>query len=359
VAVLLNACGQGSNLPQATSSAASQSAGNGSSSAAPTGAKTSASPAASTAVAPQGQLVAYIKDGDIWVVGVDGGSGAQLTTNGANGAYTDPSFAPDGSIYAIRNKNQLVHIDLTGHPVGEPVTLAVLENGAEGLSVSPDGAHMAYVTTGFGTYVDPRFGTPNGAFIYGGADVIVPDGTSVSGAAMPGMLYPTWSGSTQLVATDGIAIFAAALGSEPVSWIDASDGCLIEFDCPPGQEAAANVTRPVISQDGSVLAYEYQPYYGSAGRRLASLDGATPGAAPQVRCEIAGQENFSDAGALSGDGSVFAFDDSAFDPTTLDTTAGKGVWVMTVDLSAADCGASSARLVGPGGQEPDVSSGAR
>lgn len=321
----------------------------GSSTSVPAGA--SATPGSAT-TAPSGAFIAYVKDDDVWLVTVDGSQSTQLTSDGASGAYTDPSVAPDGTIYALRNAGQLYHLDAAGHVIDSPVSLAVLENGAEGLSVAPDGAHLAYVTTGFGTEVDPRFGTPTGTFIYGGTDVVGPNGTSLPGAAMGNLIYPSWAGPSSLVLSDGVAIYFDTVASEPSEWLAVDDGCLIPSDCPSGQEPQANFTRPSVNRSGTVLAYAYQPYFGTAGRRLATIDGAPP-TVPTTRCVIEGQEDFSDPGSFSADGSMFAFDDSAFDPDTFETTAGQGIFVMTVNLDAPDCGMSTARLIGPGGAQPD------
>jgi hypothetical protein len=261
---------------------------------------------------------------------------------------------PDGTIYVVRGSSMLYHLDTSGRVIDAPVSLAVLENGAEGLTVAPDGAHFAYVTTGFGTEVDPRFGTPTSSFIYGGTDVAGPNGISMPGAAMANLLYPSWAGPSSLVLSDGVGVYFDTVGSEPSEWIAVDDGCLIPSDCASGQEPQANFTVPVVNRAGTVLAYGYRPYFGAAGRRMATIDGAPP-TAPTTRCIIEGQETFSDAGSFSADGSMFAFDDSAFDPDTFETTAGQGVFVMTVNLDAADCGASSATLVAPGGLQPDFS----
>ena len=142
----------------------------------PPGAPTGTPPAA------DGGFIAYVKGTDIWVVQADGWNPQQVTRDGAAGAYRHPAVGPDGTIYALRDEAELYHFDLTGRLVGSPAPLAILENGAEGLAIAPDGAHLAYVTTGWGTYIDSRFGTPAGTYIYGGTDVITPDGTSVPGS---------------------------------------------------------------------------------------------------------------------------------------------------------------------------------
>jgi hypothetical protein len=301
-----------------------------------------------------GALIAYVKDGDIWVVRADGSQPLQVTRDGAAGAYGDPAFGPDGTIYALRDEAELYHVDLAGEVIGSPVRLATLENGAEGLTVAPDGAHLAYVTTGWGTYVDPRFGTPTGTYIYGGTDVITPDGAAVPGAAMASMIYPSWSGDSTLVLSDGTAVYVDSLSSQPVTWlaVGVTEGCLMPSDCQAGQEPMADFTRAVADRAGTMLAYQYQPFFGTPGRRFATID-APPPAAPTLRCAIQGQEDFSDPGSFSADGRAFAFDDTVFDPDTFETRFGQGVWVMKLDLDAVDCGLSTARLVAPGGVQPD------
>ena len=303
---------------------------------------------------PGGAFIAYVKDSDVWVVRADGSHPQQVTRDGAAGAYRDPAVGPDGTIYALRDEAQLYHFDLTGRLIGSPAQLATLENGAAGLAVAPDGGHLAYVTTGWGTYVDPRFGTPTGTYIYGGTDVITPDGTSVPGSAMGSMLYPSWSGASTLVLSDGTAVYVDSLTSQPATWlaVDVTEGCLFPSDCPSGQEPVANFTRAVADRAGTMLAYQYQPFFGTAGRRFATID-APPPAVPTVRCTIEGQEDYSDPGSFSADGRAFAFDDTVFDPDTFETRFGQGIWAMTIDLDATDCGLSTARLVAPGGVQPD------
>lgn len=300
------------------------------------------------------QFIAYTDGIDLWVVDVDGSNRLRLTSDGASEPYRDPTVAPDGTVYALRGEDTLYRLDLAGRVVGTPVPLGVLENGGEGLAVAPDGQHLAFTTTGWGITVDPRFGWRTGSYIYGGTDVITTDGASVPGAALGSLLYPSWAGNSTVVLSDGVVVYLDTLDAEPVAWLAVVDGCLIPEDCPPGNEPQANLARPVVNRTGTLLAYQYEPYFGTGGRRMASIDEAPP-ASPTERCLIEGQENHEDPGSLSRDGLLFAFDDTIFDPETFETIGGEGVYVMTVDLDAPDCGASTARLVAPGGYHPDFS----
>jgi hypothetical protein len=297
--------------------------------------------------------IAYIKDGDVWLAAPDGSGAHALTTDGAEAGYHDPSQAPDGTIFAIKGSSTVVAIDRrTGANAAEPVTLVTLENGAEGLAVAPDGEHYAYTTTGFGTTVDPRFGTPNGAFIYGGTDVATVDGKSVPDAAIAGAIFPTWLDATTLVVTDGTKLYNGVIGDQPQAWLDLSNGCLTEFDCPAGEDPAANLTDPSISRDGTLISAVVKPYYGDGGRLVGRV-GSGPPAIPSSTCMLPGQQNYSDPGTFAPDSSAFAYDDTVFDPDTLTSTVGQGIYVVELDLTSQDCGAATAQLVLPGGAQPD------
>jgi hypothetical protein len=297
--------------------------------------------------------IAYIKDGNVWLAAPDGSSAHPLTTDGEQNGYHDPSQAPDGTIYALQGSSTVVAIDRrTGANAATPVTLVTLENGAEGLSVAPDGAHYAYTTTGFGTTVDPRFGTPNGAFIYGGTDVATVDGTSVPDAAIAGAVFPTWLDAITLVVSDGTKLYDRVVGVQPDTWLDLSNGCLIAVDCPAGESAAANLTDPSISRDGKMISAVVKPYYGDGGRLVGTID-APPPAVPGSTCMLPGQQDYSDPGTFAPDSSAFAYDDTVFDPDTLTSISGQGIYVVELDLTSSDCGASAAELVIPGGAQPD------
>jgi len=305
-----------------------------------------------TASPSAGGSIVFVRDSDIWLAAPDGSGARQLTTDGGEVGYHDPSQAPDGSIFALRGTNQLHHLDRNGQPIADPVTLITLENGAEALEVAPDGGHLAYVTTGYGSIVDPRFGTPTGTFIYGGSDIATTDGVSVPDAATASMLFPSWLDAETVVVSDGVSVYVDRVGSDPQLWVDGNDGCLTEFDCPSGDKAQSSLSTSVVSPDGRLLAYLSSPYFGDGGRVMAALLSAPP-AEPGHGCLVTEQAGFSDPGSFSADGSQFVFDDTRFDQTSFDTVVGEGVFAMDVDTAADDCGASSARLIAPGGAQPD------
>src|SRR4051812_8805208 len=200
-----------------------------------------------------GSLV-YVLEANVWLAAPNGSGARPLTTDGTDtDNYHDPSQADDGTIWAVKGTSALYHLDRSGRSLASAVTLPTLEHGAEGVAVSPDDHYIAYATIGTGQYVDPRFGTPNGTFLYGGTDVANPDGSSVPGAVMANLLYPSWAGATSLILADGVDLyFDSVTGSaaQPQKWLSEQEGCLTDFDCPTGQEAAASLSNPTISDDG-------------------------------------------------------------------------------------------------------------
>src|SRR3954447_3406845 len=321
---------------------------------------TSAGPVASPGSPVSGSggpgSVVYGQASNIWLSAPDGSGARQLTSDGTDAAgYHDPSLADDGTVWAVKGSNALYHLDCAGHMVANPVTLPTLEHGAEGVAVSHDDRYIAYTTVGTGQYVDPRFGTPSGTFLYGGTDVANPDGTSVPGAVISSLLYPSWAGPTSLILADGVDLYFDSITTkpaQPTKWLSEQEGCLTDFDCPEGQGPAASLSNPTVSDDGSVGVYGYKPYFGPGGRRVSSAAGGVPGE-PQTRCVIATSSDYSDNGSLNADGSAFFYDDTAFDSTTFESTVGQGIWSFDVNLDADDCGASKATLIVPGGSQPD------
>jgi hypothetical protein len=300
--------------------------------------------------------VVYILDANVWLSAPDGSGSRRLTNDGTeDDNYHDPSQADDGTIWVVKGASALHHLDRDGHGVTTPVTLPTLEHGAEGVAVSPDDRYIAYATIGTGQYVDPRFGTPTGSFLYGGTDVANPDGTSVPGAVMANLLYPSWAGATSLILSDGVDLYFDSVNgapAKPQKWLSEQGGCLTDFDCPADEAAAASLSNPTVSDDGTVVVYGYKPYFGPAGRRISSAAGGVPGA-PETRCLIESTTQFTDNGSLNKDASLYFYDDTAFDSTTFETTVGQGIWAVAVDLGAHDCGASNATLIVPRGSQPD------
>lgn len=122
---------------------------------------------------PIGSIV-YIAEHDVWLAAPDGSQRRQVTTDGTEAdPYHDPSQADDGTIVAIKGADALHRYARDGRAIGDVVRLIALENGAEGLVISPAGDRV-YATTGTGVEIDPRFGTPTGIYLYGGTRFPLP-----------------------------------------------------------------------------------------------------------------------------------------------------------------------------------------
>jgi hypothetical protein len=166
------------------------------------------------------------------------------------------------------------------------------------------------------------------------------------------MIFASWLDASSIVATDGTKVYADTLGSPARTWVDKTTGCLTDVDCPSSQGPAANLSNTVASDDGRFVGYTYKPYFGTGARLIASVAGRPP-AAPSERCGLPDQQNFSDPGSFSPDGSAFAYDDTSFDTNTLESTTGQGIYVLPLNMQRADCGVSAAPVVLPGGAQPD------
>ena len=248
----------------------------------------------------------------------------------------------------------LYHLDRLGGQVAQPVSVATLENGAEGLSAIPDGTRVAFVTTGFGTEIDPRFGTPSGTFIYGGTDVATPDGTSVAGAAAASLLYPSWFDALTLVGSDGNVLYRWQIGQPLTAWLDLSNGCLTDFDCPAGDEPAASISEPALSVPGGLIAYGYKPYFGDAGRRLATFSRVAPPAESRPpNARMPGLENYSDPAASHRPATNTHLTTRLSIQTRSIPRPGMESHVLSAALAAEDCGLSTATLVLRGASQPD------
>ena len=97
----------------------------------------------SAAVASADSLV-YVKDGNVWISGTDGGGAHPVT---AGGGWSSPSEADDGTIVALRS-HEFVHLKQDGtvlsHYDASVNDGSGPADGPYDPQVSPDGSHIAY-----------------------------------------------------------------------------------------------------------------------------------------------------------------------------------------------------------------------
>ncbi|MGA7410799.1 MAG: protein kinase [Bryobacteraceae bacterium] len=148
----------------------------------------------SVAISPDGKLVAYDKDGDIWVEQADGGGGIRLTDDKADDK--DPAFSSDGTQIAFRSERDgggVYVVPVLGGQARE------LVHEGKRPSFSPDGRWLMY-------WIGPGIGQSGKLFVRplsGGPPVQV-------GAKTPVLCGAVWSpdGSRILFEADCVADLA-------------------------------------------------------------------------------------------------------------------------------------------------------
>ncbi len=305
--------------------------------------------ATAAAAAPTGSIV-YIKDFNVWLMSPDAAINRQLTTDGTEAdPYQHPSQTDAGAIFVSRGitGEQLVQLDRSGNPQGAPAQLRILNRGAEHHDVSRDGTRVLFQTSGAGQIIDPVSGNPVGVSLSSAVDVATVDGTPVDGAFVANYFWPSWVDNDTLLVDDAQnGVYVHRIGEPPPElWLSAP-GCLQVINCPPG-ETPAFVGYAHLSPDAQQVAYSFDPTDGTeGGLRLATMDGAPP-AAPTDRCLAPGLAAMQHGYQWAPDGSAIAYDGLSI------RSEATGINVMSVDLDAPDCGASTAQLLVPGGVQPD------
>ncbi len=162
------------------------------------------------AISPDGKLLAYVKDGDIWVQQVDGSGPIRITDDSSGNS--DPAFSPDGTQIAFRSEREDGGIYLAPALGGE--AREVVHQGRRP-RFSPDGRRLMYWT-------GPREGGNDYRFrddklfvqpLSGGTATQIGAGCGLTVAT------PVWS-------PDGSRIlFTGACGNDVLAtWVSTADG---------------------------------------------------------------------------------------------------------------------------------------
>ncbi len=283
--------------------------------------------------AAQADSLVFTKDHNVWLANPDGSGLYQVTTDGTEARpYLSPSQADDGTIVAghgteivrlRQNGEVLSHFD---PPAATDSVGATIDEVPQDIAVSPDGSRIAFAY--YRSSCPPA--APCGArqvLLYSYADKATP--TSTFGQ-QTNRRNPSW------VDGNRILLFGGA-------------GAQVNLDSPGGgnddaahwfdDEAMEDLDDGELSRQGDRLALLRS--YGS-NLHLAILHVDSVGGELQPAC-FSGADASLSAPSWSPDGRSLAFVDS------------EGIEVLPLpSVVAGDCpGASSSRVVVPGGAEPD------
>lgn len=157
-------------------------------------------------LSPDGSRLAFVRDGHVWTVRLDGGD-ERLLTSGAD-KDAEPAWSPDGGRLAFVRAGNIFVVDASGG-ASEQITHLSNDGFTAGPAWSPDGAWIAFTA--------------------GGLFAVRPDGSElhriVSTSGVAAGLDPAWSPDGTKLALGGFAIAVVNVdgtGYRPLTWPERS-----------------------------------------------------------------------------------------------------------------------------------------
>src|SRR5690242_2594926 len=267
--------------------------------------------------------IVYTKDGNLFLTSPDGAKGYQLT---ADGGYSSPSQARDGTIGAVHN-GRLVRMDRSGRQIGAPVDAIGSPGSLPGIAgpydarLSPDGKRFAYwfyVQTSYHAPYDPehRIVLDTGSHTtWTWADHFT-DPTTEAGI-QKGMTQPDWLTDDRVVGTEGfwMNMWTWKLGAGADSaqyWFGLQD--------PPDQygvpafhwyddpSLSPNGAKLAMTDGGKALMLASQSgpaWVGEPPYDIDYLNGVTPVSPPMLQCR--GEDGVATNPSWSSDSQLLAY----------------------------------------------------
>lgn len=308
------------------------------------GAATVAAALAAPAAA-QADAIAFIQDHNVWLASPDGAVRHQVTLDGtADVPYRSPSQADDGTLVAVRLRNEIVRLRQNGEVLNRisppPATTSNggVADAVATAAISPDGATIAYALS---SYTCPVASTCGARTVtgYTAADRLT-DRAERSGAIHYG--DPSWVSSTRTLVFGGygaqVNVHDLGPGTVQRHWYD--DQELLADPAAPGEDQGDGE----LTRQGDKLAVVRS--YGANARVHVLRTAGDPRtdadpANPVGVCESAPVEG-TNGPTWSPDGGALAW----ADPRGITIARG-------IPVDSAGCAAVSETIAFPGASEPD------
>jgi opacity protein-like surface antigen len=289
--------------------------------------------------AAQADSIVFVKDGNVWLSEPDGSGQYQVTSDGsAANPYFSPSQSDDGTIVVGRkqpNGGPLIRMRQNGEAINT-IPLQWMLAGPFEPHVSPDGKTVAYRHT-FSSTVNGYIETSSDVR-FTRADGSTPDGMGPEVGRGAG--GPSWIDSNRALVGLNDLVYTATPGQAAVKWFSDLDHLDVFGNAKGMEDGEYAGGRLVVPRGGEDPGPNHLQLYTASGDFTTA---PTPGCGFVNPADGSNGQKFADP-TLSSDGNTLVWQE------------GNGIWTTSL-ASFGDCQAiaSGARLIVPGGSDPDWS----